>query len=133
MRIRISSVIVTAVVCIGLHACTSLKPFYDKSQKNWETAHSPDTLELKYSVFLIGDAGAPEKDKQEPALKLLQSQLFPKDTLVAAGSNSDTVFVNSSHPEDFVIFLGDNIYERGLPPPEASDRAEKERRIVSQM
>lgn len=122
-----------AFVCIGLHACTSLKPFYDKTQKNWETAHSPDTLHLKYSIFLIGDAGVPDKDKQEPTLKLLQSQLFPKDTLVTAGLTSDTVFVNSSHKEDVVIFLGDNIYERGLPPPGASDREEKERRIIAQM
>ncbi|NEU09863.1 BamA/TamA family outer membrane protein [Flavihumibacter sp. R14] len=133
MRIRSYPFIGSLLVCIGLHACTSLKPFYDKSQKNWETAHSPDTLRLKYSVFLVGDAGSPEKDKQEPALKLLQSQLFPKDTLITAGSVSDTVFVNSSHEEDVVIFLGDNIYEQGLPEPDASDRKEKERRIIAQM
>ena len=133
MRNRTYLFLSIVLVGIGLHACTSLKPFYDKTQRDWETAHSPDTLHLKYSVFLVGDAGSPEKDKQEPALKLLQSQLFPKDTLVTAGSVSDTIFINSSHPEDVVIFLGDNIYEQGLPEPDASDRKEKERRIIAQM
>ena len=55
--------------------------------------------------------------------------------MVTAGTNSGTPLPmkNTSHPEDVVIFLGDNIYERGMPPPEASDRKEKERRIISQM
>ena len=133
MQIKSLLFITVAFACFGIQACTSLKPYYDKSQKNWKTANSPDTLKLKYSVFLIGDGGIPEKDRQEPVLKLLQSQLFPKDTLVAAGLISDTTFVNSSNPEDVVIFLGDNIYERGMPKPEDSDRKEKERRIVSQI
>ncbi len=130
MRIKLSAV---ALLFAVLQSCTSLKPFYDKTQRDWQTANTPDTLQLKYSVFLIGDAGDPNENEQEPVLKLLQSQLFPKDTLVTAGALSDTIFVNSSHKEDVVIFLGDNIYETGLPEPDASDRKEKERRIISQM
>ena len=98
MQIKSLLLVIVASVCFGIQACTSLKPYYDKSQKNWKTANSPDTLKLKYSVFLIGDGGIPEKDRQEPVLKLLQSQLFPKDTLVASGLISDTTFVNSSNP-----------------------------------
>ncbi|MDB5120453.1 MAG: hypothetical protein JWN56_1671 [Sphingobacteriales bacterium] len=112
----------------ALQSCTSLKPFYDKSQQNWKTSNPPDTTKLKYSVFLIGDAGNPDKNRQEPVLKLLQSQLFPKDSTKLI---SDTT--NTSNPKDLVIFLGDNIYETGLPEPEASDRKEKERRITEQM
>ncbi|MBC7744560.1 MAG: metallophosphoesterase [Flavobacterium sp.] len=133
MQIKFFPFALLFLSCIFFQGCTSLKPFYDKSQKKWEASHPPDSSKLKYSVFLIGDAGNPDKDKQEPVLKLLQSQLFPKDTLVTAGTVSDTVFINSSHPEDVVIFLGDNIYERGLPEENASDRKEKERRIISQM
>lgn len=113
-------------------ACTSLKPFYDKTQSDWEAATPPDSLKLKYSVFLIGDGGVPEKDRQEPVLKLLQTQIFYKDTTRIAYI-SDTGIVNNSHPEDVVIFLGDNIYETGMPEPDASDREEKERRINEQM
>lgn len=114
------------------HACTSFKPFYDKTQLDWQTANSPDTLKLKYSVFLIGDGGVPEKDRQEPVLKLLQSQVFHKDT-TKGNTLTDTGIVNNSRPEDVVIFLGDNIYETGMPEQNASDRGEKERRINEQM
>ena len=117
---------------ILFQACTSLKPYYDKTQLNWQTANSPDTLKLKYSVFLIGDGGVPEKDRREPVLKLLQTQIFNKDTTRVIAV-TDTGIVNNSHPEDVVIFLGDNIYETGMPEPDAADRKEKERRIKEQM
>jgi len=32
-----------------------------------------------------------------------------------------------------VIFLGDNVYDDGMPPPEAPDRMEKERRLQAQV
>lgn len=111
--------------------CITSQPFYDKKNLNWESAHKPDTLKLKYSVFLIGDAGLPEKDRQEPSFKLLQSQLYLSDTTDIDGDH-DSIRINSK-PEDVVIFLGDNIYETGLPEPDASDRQEKERRILEQL
>ncbi len=117
---------------IAFQACTSLKPFYDKTQLNWQTANSPDTLKLKYSVWLFGDGGVPDKEQQEPVLKLLQSQVFHHDTSKLYTS-TDTGAANNSRAEDVVIFLGDNIYETGLPEPGASDREEKERRINEQM
>lgn len=125
--------LLTISIFFLLQGCTSLKPYYDKSQLNWKAAHSPDTLQLKYSIFLIGDAGNPDKVRQEPVLKLLQTQLFHIDTLRAAGKINDTVYVKASDPKDVVIFLGDNIYETGLPEPDAGDRKEKERRISAQM
>ncbi len=134
LNMRTKYLIVTLVLAgtILLNGCTSLKPFYDKTQRGWETANSPDTLKLKYSVFLIGDGGIPEKDRQEPVLKLLQTQIFNKDT-TRIKFVTDTGIVNNSHPEDVVIFLGDNIYETGLPEADAPDREEKERRINEQM
>lgn len=132
MKTNYSILIIFLVSTILLNGCTSLKPFYDKSQLGWETANSPDTLKLNYSVFLIGDGGIPEKDRQEPVLKLLQTQIFNKDT-TRVHYVTDTGIVNNSHPEDLVIFLGDNIYETGMPESEAPDREEKERRIKAQM
>lgn len=132
MQIKIFRYAIVLLSCLTVNACISTKPFYDKSQKNWENANSPDTLQLNYSVFLIGDAGNPSKDKQEPVLKLLQAQLYQKDTLLTPGGATDSVIL-TSNPKDVVIFLGDNIYETGLPEPDASDRQEKERRISAQM
>src|SRR4051812_38624325 len=110
MKIKFYQAALFLISITVLQACTSLKPFYDKTQLNWQTANSPDSLKLKYSVWLFGDGGVPDKDVQEPVLKLLQSQVFHHDTSQAYNS-PDTAAVNNSHPEDVVIFLGDNIYE----------------------
>ncbi|MGB4399548.1 MAG: metallophosphoesterase, partial [Daejeonella sp.] len=132
MKIRIYGAAFFLVSMTIFQACTSLKPFYDKTQLKWEAANPPDSLKLKYSVWLFGDGGVPDKDAQEPVLKLLQSQIFHQDTN-RLSPLSDTGVVNNSHPEDVVIFLGDNIYETGMPEPDDSDREEKERRINEQM
>ncbi|HEY0055806.1 MAG TPA: metallophosphoesterase, partial [Pedobacter sp.] len=113
-----------------LTGCVTLKPFYDKSQVEWAKATTPDSTQLKYSVFLIGDAGNPDANQQEPTLKLAQSQIYSSKKVKIAGKDS---IVYSSNPKDVVLFLGDNIYNTGLPKPEDSDRKEKERRINEQM
>ncbi|HEY0669154.1 MAG TPA: metallophosphoesterase [Sphingobacteriaceae bacterium] len=120
------------LITLSLASCLTYKPFYSKTQSNWQTAHSPDSLKLKYSIYLVGDAGNPDKDKQEATLRLIQSQLYSRDTLKIKGSNTDTV-IRTSKKEDVVVFLGDNIYNSGLPEPDAPDRKEKERRIMEQM
>ncbi|MXV17710.1 BamA/TamA family outer membrane protein [Hufsiella ginkgonis] len=110
-------------------SCSTRKPWYEKSQRSWATAGSPDSLKLLYSVFLVGDVGNPDKNRQEPTLKLLQNQVNHRNE--AAIARADTA--NTTREEDAVIFLGDNIYESGLPEPDAVDRKEKERRIIEQM
>jgi len=66
------------------------------------------------SIFLIGDAGlAPPSG--DPVLAALRE-------LVARAPDSS-----------LVVFLGDNLYPRGLPRPEAPDRAEGERRLSAQI
>lgn len=70
--------------------------------------------EIAASVFLIGDAGAPAP-AGEPVLQALAA-------LLEAGPDSS-----------LVIFLGDNIYPRGLPAPDAAGRKEAERRLDTQV
>ena len=113
---------------IVFSGCIGLKPYYAKSQLDWQKATPPDSLKLKYSVFIVGDAGKPDDNKQEPTLKLLQSQLYDSTRIIKGDTSA-----NISRPEDVVIFAGDNIYETGLPEPDAPDRKEKERRIIEQM
>ncbi|MEJ6982542.1 metallophosphoesterase [Pedobacter sp. P351] len=117
-------------IILFLTGCITLKPFYDKSELAWEKATPPDSTHLKYTVFLIGDAGNPDANRQEPTLKLAQSHIFKQQMLKIAGK--DSVLYNSN-PKDVVMFLGDNIYNTGLPEPEDADRKEKERRIIEQM
>ena len=70
--------------------------------------------EVALSLYLIGDAGDPNP-AGEPVLRSLDQQL-------AAGGKAQVV-----------IFLGDNIYPKGLPLPGAPERSEAERRINAQL
>jgi len=74
----------------------------------------PAGANVETTLFLIGDAGAPAPGG-EPVLYALAEAL------------------GSAAGERVVVFLGDNIYPRGLPDSAAPDRAEMERRIDTQM
>jgi hypothetical protein len=74
-------------------------------------AADPGSVEV--SLFLIGDAGAPAPD--EPVLIALRNEIK------ANPSRSATVF------------LGDNIYPRGMPPEGSPMRTEAERRLKAQV
>jgi len=93
------------------------RPNYRKGGVNWESKTPPDSSRIRYSVFLIGDVGkpAPEAEGGEPSLNYLRKQIL------AAGSKSTT------------IYLGDNIYEYGMPEQGSYDRKESERRMVDQL
>jgi hypothetical protein len=73
---------------------------------------APNDVEL--TMFLIGDAGAPAP-AGEPVLKALAADLG------RAGG------------QRVVVFLGDNVYPRGLPDSAAPDRTEMERRLDAQV
>ncbi|RSK46757.1 hypothetical protein EI293_03570 [Hymenobacter perfusus] len=93
------------------------RPNYRAGGVNWESKTPPDSSRIRYSVFLIGDVGKPatEAEGGEPSLNYLRKQIL------AAGSKSTT------------IYLGDNIYEYGMPEAKAADRKESERRMVDQL
>src|SRR5688572_13474956 len=104
------------VVLFFFNACASInKPFYSQEVANWKTVTPPDSSQLKYTVFLIGDVGAPNKEPLEPSLKLLESQMQ------VAGANSAT------------IFLGDNIYSYGLTEAGSPGRKTDEERLITQL
>ncbi|WP_426493391.1 metallophosphoesterase [Hymenobacter sp. 102] len=93
------------------------RPNYRKGAENWEAKTPPDSTRIRYSVFLIGDVGKPvlESEGGEPSLNYLRKQIL------AAGAKSTTVY------------LGDNIYEYGMPEEKAYDRKVSEQRIVDQL
>jgi hypothetical protein len=73
---------------------------------------APNAVEI--TMFLIGDAGAPAPNG-EPVLKALAAEL------------------ENAPGQRVVVFLGDNVYPRGLPDSAAPDRAEMERRLDTQV
>ena len=70
---------------------------------------------MAVSVYLIGDAGAPDP-RREPVLQALSRELETRKTA-----------------RRVVVFLGDNVYPRGMPDPGRPGRAEAERRLRSQV
>jgi hypothetical protein len=71
--------------------------------------------EVDLTLFLIGDAGAPAAPPDsEPVLMALR----------AAATTA---------PHPLVVFLGDNVYPRGLPDSAAESRPEAERRLSAQL
>jgi len=83
------------------------------SINNGSTAGPVNPVEIETTVMLIGDAGAPTPG--DPVLAALTQQV--------ALAPSRTV----------VVFLGDNIYPRGMPEPGDATRADAERRIDAQV
>lgn len=70
---------------------------------------------IELSLFLIGDAGSSAYDG-EPVLRELSRQL---DSLEQAPR--------------FVVFLGDNVYPRGVPPADHPNREDAEKKIAAQV
>jgi len=93
------------------------RPNYRRAGLGWDKKLPPDSTRIRYSVFLIGDVGKPiEREKGgEPSLNFLRKQIL------AAGAKSAT------------IYLGDNVYEYGMPEEGAYDRKESERRLRDQI
>ena len=70
---------------------------------------------IDVTLFLIGDAGAPAAlPDSEPVLLALR-----------------TAAASVTHA--FVVFLGDNVYPRGMPDSGQSSRPEAERRLTAQL
>ncbi|WP_286130419.1 metallophosphoesterase [Solirubrum puertoriconensis] len=93
------------------------RPNYRGIGRDWQQQTPPDSAQLRYSVFLIGDVGAPALPEKggEPSLNFMRREILK------AGERSTTVY------------LGDNIYEYGLPPVGAYDRKVSEQRLIEQI
>jgi hypothetical protein len=74
----------------------------------------PHPTEVRISLYLLGDAGGPDPDF-EPVFAALENRLA------------------AAEGERIVLFLGDNIYPAGMPPPGNSGRNEAERRLNAQV
>ena len=93
------------------------QPNYRRSAVGWEKSLPPDSGRIRYSVFLIGDVGSPILPEKggEPSLNFMRQQLL------RAGSQSAAVY------------LGDNIYNQGMPPEGKYDRKTAEARLNAQL
>jgi Calcineurin-like phosphoesterase len=101
-----------------LTGCIDSKPWYsDRYDRHQIEQPGPVATDpaVDYTLWMIGDCGKSPADKPWPTFELLKQQLGE------APQNSA------------VIYLGDNIYELGLPADTAPDRKEMERRMTAQL
>jgi len=99
-------------------ACSSYKPQYSISDKNNNTDNKivSEKKEIEKSFYLIGDAGNADIGRTTDGLAAFSKYIESSDT-----------------KNDYALFLGDNIYENGLPKKEDKDRKLAEHRINVQI
>ncbi|MEL6811519.1 MAG: metallophosphoesterase [Bacteroidota bacterium] len=78
--------------------------------------NASSSKQIEKTFYLIGDAGDATTDKGSPALNAFGNMTRGKST-----------------KDDYLIFLGDNIYESGLPKKSHPDRSSAEDRIKAQI
>ncbi len=102
----------------ALVSCTAPKPWYNKDYDTQQLDRpyaALDDSEVAYTLYMIGDCGNSSPTQPWPTFELLKREL--KSATANCG----------------VIYLGDNIYELGLPADTAPDRKEMERRMTAQL
>jgi hypothetical protein len=103
--------LVLVLILFFVSSCATFKAQYAKDVVQSPT---PSDKELMHSFYLIGDAGNSELGTSSEALKAF------KTALLKADKNSTA------------IFLGDNIYEKGLPKKSSEDYELAKHRIKIQ-
>lgn len=97
-------------------SCATYKKNQYAKDVDWKLSGPDKVAQPTHTMYLIGNAGNDSPGNQSPVLKYLKSRL------TAESKNSS------------VLFLGDNIYENGMPPKEDSVlRKEAEYRINTQL
>lgn len=97
-----------------LVSCSQSLLYINPEERNAQDEPPPEE-DLIYQTFLIGDAGEATLHVQEPVLKLFES------------------FLRNAGERSAAIFLGDNIYEAGLPDSTHPERELYEGRIIELM
>ena len=90
-------------------------PYYDEKYLGWEHLPEHKDDEIKHTVILIGDTGAPAILKKDPVLRMLQIHL-------EKGGEDSTLVV-----------MGDIIYPHGMPPEDSMGRNQAEKRLKTQL
>jgi hypothetical protein len=100
---------------LGCLSCARHKTNYSAQGEHWASEKPASSLVLKHRMYLVGDAGNSITPDTVPVLRYLRDHL----------SNETE---NSS-----ILFLGDNIYPKGMPPRGNTKRAAAEYSISTQL
>src|SRR5260221_9766491 len=98
----------------GVDGC-SLSSIYVNDEFAGQRSGTADDSSITQTVFLIGDAGEQSEGMKEPVLAALERE---------ASKHSS---------RNLIVFLGDNIYEEGMPEESDRERPRAERRLDEQI
>ena len=107
--------IILTFITFTFFNCATYDLNYKKSETNWQANLKSYDTEIEHTFYLIGDAGNANMSEPLSHFKLL------KEELTSAPKNSS------------LLFLGDNIYEKGLPKKEHPNRKLSEHRLNAQI
>ncbi|MBN4083002.1 hypothetical protein JYT50_01305, partial [bacterium AH-315-A23] len=85
------------LISILFSSCASYDVNYNKKFENWESQNNETNFEVEHTFYLIGDAGNANKGELLTHFDILKTEL------------------SSSKKNATLLFLGDNIYEKGMP------------------
>ncbi len=102
------------IICVAIlfSSCATYSPKY----KVENFSKTLPTKEIDKTFYLVGDAGYAKRNQSTQGLSILEKVI---DTAKTKG--------------DYLIFLGDNIYPKGMPEKESSQRALAEHAINAQV
>jgi predicted phosphohydrolase len=101
------------LVLLFFSSCATYNAQY--KNVNWNSNSTAHNLEIDHTFYLIGDAGNATKGKSLTHFNLLKEEL--------SKANKNTT----------VLFLGDNLYEKGLPKKNDINRELAEHRLDAQI
>ncbi len=103
------------LVLLALSACTATKtPYYDTETEDWSELSLPDKP-VVHSLYMLGDAGATAADSTRPVLAALEQMLSVESE------------------ESSMVFLGDQIYDDGMPGKKDEGRTNAETVLGQQL
>lgn len=103
------------LLSIFITSCATYKKQYSKEVTTVNTENKEYTGEAEHTFYLIGDAGNTEYDESLEHFNLLKQELHK------ASKNTT------------LLFLGDNIYEKGMPKKSHPNRGLAEHRVNTQI
>lgn len=103
----------TAICVLLLSACATQKPQYRNEADKQNTFPDKD---IENTFYLVGDAGLSPLNGKSEVLTAFEKYIS-----------------NNQHKNDYILFLGDNIYPSGLPTEEHKDRKAAEHSLNMQI
>ncbi|HET8885312.1 MAG TPA: metallophosphoesterase [Salinimicrobium sp.] len=110
-----NNIFLTVLVLLLSVGCAVKGPKYAKDEKTADFGY-PKNKEIEKTFYLLGDGGNSSPENLSPGMRAFKTVL---DTAETEG--------------DVVMFLGDNIYPAGMPPPEHPNRKHAEIKMKGQL